>query len=84
MSMTILLIDDELAVLRVIRRSLRALGHDVLTAVGVDAGVEVYRQHYGEIDVLLIDMVMPGGGGAAVLRCCANWGRSSTASASWS
>jgi len=58
-SETILVAEDDLGVRRVLLRTLRALGYDVLEAVdGVDA-IEKARSHAGPIHLLLSDVVMP-------------------------
>jgi PAS domain S-box-containing protein len=58
-SETILVAEDDLGVRRVLLRTLRALGYDVLEAVdGVDA-IEKARAHAGPIHLLLSDVVMP-------------------------
>ena len=56
---TILVAEDDLGVRRVLLRTLRALGYDVIEAVdGVDA-IEKARAHGGPIHLLLSDVVMP-------------------------
>ncbi len=58
-SETILVAEDDLGVRRVLLRSLRSLGYDVLEAVdGLDA-IEKAREHAGPIHLLLSDVVMP-------------------------
>ncbi len=58
-SETILVAEDDLGVRRVLLRTLRALGYEVLEAVdGVDA-IEKARAHEGPIHLLLSDVVMP-------------------------
>ena len=42
---------------------LQKSGYIVLTAVDGRQGVELYRQHAGEIDLVLLDMTMPQMGG---------------------
>ena len=60
---TLLLVEDDPALRRLLRRSLAAQGHTVLEAAdGVEA-VELARRHAGPLDVLLTDVVMPRGGG---------------------
>ena len=57
---TVLLIDDQQIVLDVGKELLDALGYNtVLASSGLDA-VEVYKQRMNEIDLVIIDMIMPG------------------------
>jgi len=56
---TILVIDDEETVRAVTARACRMFGFDVLTAPDGQAGVELFRQHAGEVACVLMDMTMP-------------------------
>jgi len=60
---TILLVEDEKAVLAVSLRTLEPLGYTVLSASCPDEAEQVLAQHGGEIDLLLTDVVMPGRSG---------------------
>ncbi|MEE9420272.1 MAG: PAS domain S-box protein, partial [Desulfatiglandaceae bacterium] len=60
---TILLVDDEELVLDVGVQLLRALGYTVLEAKGGREAVEIYEENKDRIDMVLLDMVMPGMGG---------------------
>jgi CheY-like chemotaxis protein len=60
---TILLVDDEELVLDVGVQLLKALGYTVLEAKGGREAVEIYRENKDRIDMVLLDMVMPGMGG---------------------
>lgn len=58
---TILLVEDEAAVRQVARTVLLMHGYKVMEAAsGVDA-LAVWKQHGNEVDLLLTDIVMPGG-----------------------
>ena len=58
---TILLVDDEHTIRKLVSRSLQECGYEVLEAhCGRDA-IELSEQHEGTIDLLLSDIVMPGG-----------------------
>ena len=60
---TILLIDDEKMIIDVGQELLQELGYDVLTArSGYDA-IEIYRQKGARIDLVIMDLIMPGMGG---------------------
>ncbi len=60
---TILLVDDETAVLDVGVKMLKKLGYTVLEAKGGGEAIEVYRENRGKIDMVILDMIMPGMGG---------------------
>ena len=62
----ILLIDDEEANVRVLSMSLRSDGHQVLSALSGEEGLEVFRRE--EPELVLTDIKMPGMGGIEVLR----------------
>jgi len=57
----ILVIDDESAVLELTREFLERSGFEVLTAPDGREGVEIFRAHNGEIDAVVLDVVMPEG-----------------------
>jgi two-component system cell cycle sensor histidine kinase/response regulator CckA len=66
---TVLLVDDEEIILEVSKELLEGMGYRVLTARNGKEAVEVYRKNQDEIDIVLLDMVMPNmGGGAAYDR----------------
>lgn len=66
---TILLADDEKYIADVTSAMLRGLGYNVLIAGGGEEAVEIYRSHQDKIDLVIMDMIMPGlGGGAAIDR----------------
>ena len=56
---TILLVEDEEAILKVTRRSLEAAGYTVLTANAGSEALLISAQHAGMIHLLLTDVVMP-------------------------
>lgn len=56
---TVLLVDDDAMIRRVGRRMLEKAGYEVLTATDGRQGVEVYREHVGEIDCVILDLTMP-------------------------
>ncbi|QDV06933.1 Blue-light-activated protein [Planctomycetes bacterium Poly30] len=55
----VLVIDDEPGVLKVVAGILKQAGMDVRTAAHGAEGVEVYREHHGSIDCVILDMNMP-------------------------
>jgi CheY-like chemotaxis protein len=63
---TVLLVDDEEAILEVGRDLLKAMGYQVLIARDGNEAVQVYRNNKHMIDIVILDIVMPNmGGGAA-------------------
>jgi len=65
---TILLVDDNATVLETGRDVLEGLGYAVLTATDGLSAIEVYQAHKEEIDLLLLDVVMPRLGGVEALQ----------------
>jgi two-component system, cell cycle sensor histidine kinase and response regulator CckA len=60
---TILVAEDETAVRAIVCRVLTHAGYRVLAAEDGRAAVRLFREHAGEIQLLLFDAVMPGLGG---------------------
>ena len=58
---TILLVEDEAALLLVTTSGLRMLGYKVLSAVNGEEALELWRQNQDAIDLVLTDMRMPKG-----------------------
>ena len=58
---TILVVEDEAAVCGLIERILRELGYRVLTSPSGDQALSRLREEDSSIDLLLTDMVLPGG-----------------------
>ena len=87
---SVLVVDDEPGLLRLLEVGLPKLGFDVRTAAGGAKAVEFYRQNQDTIDLVLIDVTMPGMDGPATLaalqqinpqvRCCFMTGQSFTRS----
>jgi DNA-binding response OmpR family regulator len=65
---TVLVVDDEPAVLDTVRDGLAAHGYQVLTAAGADEAIQVAHGHAGTIALALIDVVMPGASGPQVAQ----------------
>jgi len=63
---TILLVDDEEINIDVMREWLEILGYKVLTAENGQLAVDLYRQQGHQIDLVILDMVMPGMSGGEV------------------
>lgn len=60
---TILLVDDEELVLKVTMEILQTLGYRVFVAGGGEEAIDVFRANQEEIDMVILDMIMPGIGG---------------------
>jgi two-component system cell cycle sensor histidine kinase/response regulator CckA len=60
---TILLVDDEEAVLAVGEKILMKLGYTVITARGGKEAIQIYEKDQEKIDLVILDMIMPGMGG---------------------
>lgn len=65
---TVLVVDDDVRVRAVAFTSLSRVGHQVFEASSVAGAYELARLHGRNIDLLLTDVVMEGGGGAEVIR----------------
>jgi CheY-like chemotaxis protein len=63
---TILVVDDEDYIIEVARLMLEGLGHTILTANCGRAGMEMFAAHQDEIDLVILDMIMPDVGGSEV------------------
>jgi len=59
-SETILLVEDEPAILYVAKEMLESLGYMIIVAGTPDEGIELAARHPGKIDLLITDMIMPG------------------------
>ncbi len=66
---TILLVDDEDMIIEVGSEILKALGYNVFTAKNGKEAVSIYEANRNQINVVILDMIMPGmGGGEAYDR----------------
>jgi two-component system, cell cycle sensor histidine kinase and response regulator CckA len=63
---TILLVEDELVVRRLVAEILESNGYSVLQAGDGPSALELLRRHTGPLDLLVTDVVMPGMSGPAV------------------
>jgi len=62
----ILVVDDELEFLKMIRMRLEATGFEVVTAISGDEALDKIEKY--RIDAVLLDILMPGMDGIEVLR----------------
>ena len=64
---TVLIVDDEQTIREVVVDMLKGLGYRVMTAASGEEALTVYREKERNIDLVIMDMVMPGLGGAAAI-----------------
>jgi CheY-like chemotaxis protein len=66
---TILLVDDEEIIIFTGEQMLRKLGYTVIVAENGKDALEIYRKDHEKIDLVVLDMVMPGiGGGETYMK----------------
>ena len=64
MTETILLVDDEEVVRDVTLNMLKIMGYNVITAMNGKDAVEIYKKTRMDIDLVMLDMIMPSMGGS--------------------
>jgi hypothetical protein len=64
----ILVVDDEVAIRTITQTSLETYGYKVLTASDGIEAIAVYAQHKEEINLVLMDMMMPQMDGLTTIR----------------
>lgn len=60
---TVLVVDDEEYILDVTTELLESIGYRVVKAKSGEEALEIYKKQRKEIDLLILDMIMPGMGG---------------------
>ncbi|MBN1546254.1 MAG: response regulator [Syntrophaceae bacterium] len=60
---TVLFVDDEMTIIEVMQDILEALGYRVLTANSGEEAVRIYNSTKDEVDLVILDVIMPGMGG---------------------
>ena len=58
---TLMVVDDDPAIVHMLGHRLVAAGYRVLTAANGHEALEIFGEHAGEIDLLFTDIKMPGG-----------------------
>jgi PAS domain S-box-containing protein len=58
---TILIVEDEINLLELVRKILERYQYNILVASSGAEALRVWDEHKGQIDLLLTDMIMPGG-----------------------
>lgn len=61
---TVLLVDDEDAIVDVGKKLLEALGYKAFVAKGGEEAIEIFKKNQDQIDMVVLDMIMPQMGGA--------------------
>ena len=69
--MRVLAVDDEPQILRALRASLAARGHDVLTAPNGEPALDVLAT--SEVDLVILDLGLPGIDGLDVIKRLRSW-----------
>ena len=64
---TLLLVDDETAIREVLKTLLENYHYRVMTADSGLAAITLYKEHQSEIDLVLVDMMMPVMDGATMM-----------------
>lgn len=64
----VLLVDDEVLILEMARATLESYGYRVLTAAGGAKALAAYQQHRDEVQVVVLDMMMPEMDGPATMK----------------
>jgi two-component system cell cycle sensor histidine kinase/response regulator CckA len=67
-SETVLLVDDERPILEIAREILGRYGYSVVTASSGEEALDIYRQKGSAIDLVILDLSMPGMGGRKCLQ----------------
>jgi PAS domain S-box-containing protein len=65
---SILVVEDDPAVMQLVERALAAQGYQVTAALGPEAAMRCSSEHPGTFDLLLTDVVMPGMSGVELAR----------------
>ncbi|MRR15390.1 MAG: PAS domain S-box protein [Deltaproteobacteria bacterium] len=65
---TILLVDDEKNILETVEDTLKLFGYRVITAESGEEAVKIYARLKDSIDLVILDLIMPGGGGKKCLH----------------
>jgi len=60
---TVLLVDDEKMIIEVGEEILKALGYEAMFAGSGEEAINIYRENKERIDIIVLDMIMPGMGG---------------------
>lgn len=64
---TILIVDDEASILNLTKTMLSRMGYKILTATTGEDALSIFSENYQSIDIVLLDLEMPGMGGKMTL-----------------
>ncbi|RQD63056.1 MAG: response regulator [Desulfonatronovibrio sp. MSAO_Bac4] len=67
-SETILIVDDEEEIRELTKEILESWGYDVLSADSGERALHIYEQHGKDIDLVIMDLNMPGMGGSQCMQ----------------
>ncbi|MFP4392644.1 MAG: PAS domain S-box protein [Desulfohalobiaceae bacterium] len=67
-SETVLVVDDEAGIRELAKEALQRLGYSVLCAFDGESALQICRSHNLEIDLVILDLSMPGMGGRRCLQ----------------
>ena len=65
---TILTVDDEESILNLLKKHLSRLGYQTIAASSGEEALEIYKKQRDKIDLILLDLGMPGMGGHKCLK----------------
>ncbi len=68
MGRQILLVDDEESILQMAAATLELHGFRVISALGGAAAIKIFEQHHADIDVAIVDLMMPEIDGTETIR----------------
>lgn len=60
---TVLVVEDENAVRRLVRRALEKMGYITLEAADGETALQTFEEHQNQIDIVILDMMLPGRNG---------------------
>lgn len=63
---TVFIVDDEKSMLHIESRMLEKLGYNTFQAETGTQAIEIYREHEDQIDLTILDLIMPGMQGGEV------------------
>lgn len=72
----IMIIEDEESIRGFIEINLKRYGYDVLQADNAEAGIELLKQQVNPVDILLLDVMLPGMNGFEACKEIREWNRS--------
>ena len=57
--LTILIVDDSVTVIKCLNNTLRSHGHNVISAYNGADGLDQMKEHYNDLDIVIMDLQMP-------------------------